>query len=409
MTSNVFPNPKIVALLSAASIADLAMPDGNHGALQRLAGQPILGYQINALQAAGVSSFLVEVDNVPGELLSLADNIRQLGSKVEFVRSVSDLRNFIKPDDRLVIQAEAHYFSTSAVSTLMQQAVPFISVIDGRDENAAFERIDLNTRWAGFAVVDARIALSMVELPDGWSITSSLLRHAIQNKVLLKPVEQAELQRGQIMRVSSQTDADIIVAQMLVDRANRSNGFIERHLFGTIAQRIAPTIWASRHGISIVAISRHVLAGASLGFAALGWLTASATAALCAIFLHNVYGVVQGFNEDKGQHIWSNIIFWALLVASLFTSAWTSPDYRSDTVAFAAIITGFALLARKTALPNWASAVLQSPALLSGAILLAAILSLFSLGLTVFALIQLAALVAALYLPEKTRRNTNHA
>ena len=47
---------------------------------------------MRALQAAGVSSFLIEVDNVPGELLNLADNIRQSGAKVEFVRSVSDLR-----------------------------------------------------------------------------------------------------------------------------------------------------------------------------------------------------------------------------------------------------------------------------------------------------------------------------
>jgi len=409
MTSNVVPNPEVVALLSAASIAEPGMPDGNDGALQQIAGQSLLGCQMRALQAAGVSSFLIEVDNVPGELLNLADNIRQSGAKVEFVRSVSDLRSFLKPQGRLVIQAEAHYFSTSTVSTLMQQAGAFVATVDGRDENAAFERIDLNTRWAGFAVLDAPVALSMVELPVGWSIASSLLRHAIQHNVRLYPIAQAELQRGQIVRVSSPLDADKIVAQMLGDRADRSNGFIERHLFGKIAKRIAPIIWASSHGTSVTGISRHVLASASLGFAALDWVMASATAALCAIFLHVVYGVVQAVNEDKLENGWQNNVFWALLIASLFTAAWTNALYGFDTVAFAAIMTGLTLVARRISLPNWASWVLQSPALLSVAILLAAILSVFPLGVTVIALIQLATLIAALYLPDKTGKNRNHA
>lgn len=408
MVSIVAPDPDIVALLSAASIGD-AGKGGNEGALQRIAGQSLLGCQMLALKASGVSKFLIEVDNVPGELLHLADTIRHHGAAVDFVRSTIDLRKFLKPEGRLLIQAEAHYFSTAAIGELMLQLAPFVAVVDGRDDNAAFERIDLNTRWVGFAVLDAPMALSMDELPPGWSITSSLLRHAIQNNVRLQKVAQADLQRGEIARVASPADADKIVGRMLSDRTERSPGFIERILFGNIAKRIAPTIWDAHNGAIAVGVTRFISAFASIGFAAMGWSIAAALGALFTLFMHSIYGVVQCLNESGARQNWQNKLLWLSLVASFFIVAWTNADYGSDTLAFVTVVTGLALLGQKMNLPRWAAGVLQSPALLAAALLLSAILSEFSVGTKILALTQLAALVAALYLPRSTGKNRNHA
>ena len=162
MPSNVSPQPELVALLSAAGVADGV----DMGALLGVAGASLIAWQISSLQKCGIETFLIEVDSIPGELLNLADNVRGRGARVEFVRSAKDLQNFLKPTAKLIVLAEAHYFSAPLLAELTQNASPFIATIDGRDENVAFERIDLNTRWAGFALLDAATAGSLMELPE---------------------------------------------------------------------------------------------------------------------------------------------------------------------------------------------------------------------------------------------------
>jgi hypothetical protein len=45
---------------------------------------------------------------------------------------------------------------------------------------ASFERIDLNRRWTGIAVLDGSLAAQSVTIAEGWSIDSCLLRAALQ-------------------------------------------------------------------------------------------------------------------------------------------------------------------------------------------------------------------------------------
>lgn len=406
MVSDVFPEIDYVALLSAASVADA---NGNRGALQSIAGRPLLEYQMRALYRRGVVLFLIEVDTIPGELLNLADSFRSNGARVEFVRSARDLQDFLKPDQRLVVQAEAHYFSQAIIDGLVGKKPPFVATLDGRAENALFERIDLNTRWAGFAIIEAAMARSLGELPEGWSIASSLLRLAIQDGIRFEPVAQASLHNGDILPVSNAADADQIVAMMLAARCDQPSGFLEKHLFGNMAKLLAPPIWHSPNGGRIVAVLRIVCATGGASLAILGWGATAALMALMAVFLNAVSNVVRGFDSETNLDRWPHVLFWTMIVISAIFVARTNTVYGSDPSTFVLIAAGLTFLSYKIVLPQWAGPVLRSPALLLLTMLVATTAAIFGPAAKWIVLAQLGMLIAGMYLPADRTRNTNHA
>lgn len=409
MASNLESYTEYIALLSAASVVEPTVLAGQSGALQSIYGQSLLSFQMQTLRQAGIDSFLIEVDSVFGELLNIADRFRATGARVEFIRSAKDLHGFLKSGSGLVVQAEGHYFSPSIVSELMQNIAPFIATVDGRDENGTFERIDLNTRWAGFALVSTQTAQAMNALPDGWSIGSSLLRHAIQSNTRFEPILQVRLERGDIVRVETRADADKIVSQMLKHRTERPDGFVERYIFGPIAKSIAPIIWSNDWGIKGLDASRWVLAAGSAGLAMLGWNVAAALTIFLAIFSNTLISVVQAFSANAVSERRKNRLFWTLVILSAFIAASMSADNGADSLAFVAISTGLGLVVGKLTLPRWCAMILLSPALLSLAFLGSVVLSAVTTGTKTIALMQIATLVLGLYLPVSRGKNRDYA
>jgi hypothetical protein len=291
----------------------------------------------------------------------------------------------------------------------MQNIAPFIATVDGRDENGTFERIDLNTRWAGFALLSTQTAQAMNALPDGWSIGSSLLRHAIQSNTRFEPILQVRLERGDIVRVETRADADKIVSQMLKHRTERPDGFVERYIFGPIAKSIAPIIWSNDWGIKGLDASQWVLAAGSAGLAMLGWNVAAALTIFLAIFSNTLISVVQAFSSNAVSERRKNRLFWTLVILSAFIAASMSADNGADSLAFVAISTGLGLVVGKLTLPRWCAMILLSPALLSLAFLGSVVLSAVTTGTKTIALLQIATLVLGLYLPVSRGKNRDYA
>lgn len=408
MSSDVSAKPECIALLSAAFLPSAGQANSEIGALHHIAGSSLISWQVAMLRDCGVATFLIEVDSVSGELLNVADSLRHDGVRVEFVRSAQELQRFLMPNARLIVQAEAHYFSAPIVADLTQRTTPFIATIDGRDENDRFERIDLNTRWVGFAVLDAGTARSLMELPEGWSITSSLLRHAVQRGTAFLPIAQGKLQDGDIARISTQADADALAEHMLFARTSGAPGFIERHVFGGIAKWLAPYIWSSRPGTKAVEISKFPVALASLGCSAAGWIVAAAFTALFATFLHMLAGVTGSFG-DSVRHRSQQLLFWSILAASALTAALAIADFGQDTMPFVGVSIGLILAAQEIGLPRWCAALLRSPALIAVAMFVAAGFAVFAIGAKMIALAQVGLLVAGLYLPKIGIKNRNQA
>ncbi|MGB5076085.1 MAG: hypothetical protein WBO17_01230, partial [Sphingorhabdus sp.] len=102
MVSGTHIQTHIVALLSAANVANNDKNCVGGLALSLPGGDPLLAHQIAALRLLGIERFVIEVDTVSGALLSLADSLKRAGCSVDFVRSAADLQPFLRLDDVLL-------------------------------------------------------------------------------------------------------------------------------------------------------------------------------------------------------------------------------------------------------------------------------------------------------------------
>jgi len=152
------PTFPTLALLSVAGDISIEQDALNAVRSPDLAGLSLIEYQIMMLARAGIQRFLIEVENIDGSLIALADRCRLRKLTVDFVRTGADILRHIDPEERIWVQSGQLYVQLGLIETLLKCTENFITTIDGRDENHAFERIDINTRWAGVSVVgyDAR-------------------------------------------------------------------------------------------------------------------------------------------------------------------------------------------------------------------------------------------------------------
>ncbi len=384
-----------VALLSAALAtgdASGATPEMTSNAL---GGQSLLEHQIRQLGHLGVSRFLVEVDHVTGALLHLADSNSKNGRSVEFVRSGSDIQRLLQPSDRMWVQSEAVYVAPNLLKQMLSHAGAFIVTLDGRDENEAFERIDLNTRWAGVALLEAQTAVSLQNLPEGWSMTSSILRQALQDKVGFYALNQQYIQEGKLRLVRSVQDFSTLNREILVGRIDQSGGFLETRILAPIAARIAPTVWGISAGPVLVSGASIISAASSLGLGAMGFIPAAIVAAMIAIVLNILGATVADRNDSTPLSRLAPMAVWALLGISTLAAARADMSYSSDGIFAALIVVGLAVLAQKLVLPVWGRQTLKSPALIAILSLIASPITGFPQALQWIGIAQLSAMIIA--------------
>ena len=385
--------PVQIALLSAASTTQGG--ENSSVALTMVGGEPLLAHQMAVLRHVGIDKFLVEVDNVPGVLLALADKIRKQGCSVEFVRSVDDLQKQIRANDQLLVQAEGLFAAPEFLTSVLEGPGAFIATVDGRDENDAFERMDLNTRWAGLAVLNAATVASLEQLPEGWNISSSLLRQAMQDGLPNRLVKQSNIQHGYLRRISSAADVDQLTRQILASRAQREAGFIETRIFGPIAAKLAPPIWRSPSGGLVLDGLTLFASGTSKVLAGFDWTLPGICSALLAMFLHSIGLMSRESGLQQGVARSVTPIMWIILAVALVMAARASAYQPFDGAFAGVMLIGLAVLAGHLKLPAWAQTVLRSPALIAIGILVLTPLTGFAIAAKCVSLAQLVLLIAA--------------
>lgn len=359
------------------------------------ANQSILELQIEQLKRSGIRRFLVEVDNVSGGLLALVDKSRAQGLVFEFVRSAGDVRTNIQSEEMLVVLAEALFVAPDLLDQTLQHSGSFIATVDGRDDNGQFERIDLNTRWAGIARVDARTVSAIADLPDGWSVASSLLRQALQHDVAFNPLPQQALQGGKLRIVRSVAEMRDLDQQIIHDRASHVDGLIEGKLLGPLSVRIAQVSKVTSSAARFVNIATLLLSALAAILGANGWIMPAIIAAFVSIGLSIYSDVVAGQSDADGLSKYMKWASYALLIIATLLTARAGTSYSGDGMFAAAAVCGLAMLGSKSDWPKWAKDLLKSPGLIILLALMLTPLAGFITAMQLIALAQIATMIAA--------------
>lgn len=382
-----------VALLSApiddGGPADHSGPSASPGTL--------LEYQVTTLARAGVRRFLVEVENVDGALLALADRCRERAQTMEFVRTGADIQRFIQAGDRILVQSGALYVQYALLDALLKVPANFVATLDGRDENGAFERIDLNTRWAGISIVGPDTIAALRDLPADWSIISSLLRHAVQMSIPQKPLPQKHVNEGSLTIIRGAQDFALLNRQIMVRRISNLDGIVESRVFGAVSARLAPIIWQNPVLVKIVGYAPPILAGVAAALGLSGFAGAAIASGLAALAFRNLQLAVsqEGKESDWTQSL--SVLTWVLFIVAIFASAYLDTSYTNDGLFAAFAVTALSFISLRTALPVWAKSLLQSPALITSLALIGTILAGFTFALQWIMVAQLGILIVVVW------------
>ena len=372
------PNFPTIALLCVACDNGSGQDAANGAGRSDLAGVSLIEYQIATLARAGIHRFLIEVENIDGVLIALADRCASRKLTVDFVRTGGDILRDVNADDRVWVQSGQLYVQLGLVETLLKSAENFIATIDGRDENRAFERIDINTRWAGVSVVGYESIAMLRDLPEDWSIISSLLRQALLAKVPFRPLSQQHVHNGTLTVLTGAQDFSELNRQILRRRVASRAGFIEAQLFGPILARLVPLIWQSPTAVTATKFAAPVMALAALALG-LGNVVTAATVAAFLSIAANALRLAVTDDADGSDHIQSlSIVTWTLIILAMFGCAYVATSYDDNGLFAAFAVASLAYLTHKMALPGWAKQVLHSPAALA----LSAIIGAATVGIT---------------------------
>ena len=359
------PTFPTLALLSVAGDISIEQDALNAVRSPDLAGLSLIEYQIMMLARAGIQRFLIEVENIDGSLIALADRCRLRKLTVDFVRTGADILRHMDAEERIWVQSGQLYVQLGLIETLLKCTENFIATIDGRDENQAFERIDINTRWAGVSVVGYDAVVMLRDLPEDWSIISSLLRQSLLAKVPFRPLSQQHVHNGTLTVLTGAQDFSELNRQILRRRVANRAGYIETYVFGPIFARIVPLIWQSPTAVTVTKCASSIIAllAVALGFG--NFATAACVAALLSIAA-NALRLTVTDDPDGSDHVQSlSVVTWALIILAMFGSVYAAAFYNDNGLFAAFAVAALAYLANKMVITGWSKQILHSPAFLT--------------------------------------------
>jgi hypothetical protein len=161
---------------------------GGLRALLPLAGRTLLEYQVRCASAAGAAPIVVVVERVPQALQDALERLRQDGIGVFAVSDVQEAVSRFEAGSMILLVGDGVAAPADLLAQLAEDAEPVVVTVPDDEMHAMFERIDGEARWAGIALVDARLLGSTAAMLGDWDLQSTLLRRTIQDGALRIPV-----------------------------------------------------------------------------------------------------------------------------------------------------------------------------------------------------------------------------
>ena len=226
---------------------------------------------VRRLQRLGAAQTVVVANRVPAALVTALDRLRRDGIAVTLVREGAQAADLFHPDEDVVLLTGTHLAPAALLDSLLAAAAPAIACLPATS-GEAFERIDAETRWAGFALIGGEMVRATAAIVGDWDLASTLLRAAVQasaTRVVASPLP---------LRVGDPASAAETAASMLDETAPHVRGWATRWLVAPLARVLA--YLARRQAASIVAWGSWtalLLGAACILFAVLGSPALAAT------------------------------------------------------------------------------------------------------------------------------------
>ncbi len=163
--------------------------EGGLRALLPLSGRTLLEYQVRCASASGAAPIVVVVERVPQALQDAFERLRLDGIGVFPVSDVQEAVSRFEAGATILMVGDGIAPSSYLVARMVEEPEPTVITVPDDELHGAFERIDAQSRWAGLAIVDARLLGSTAAMLGDWDLQSTLLRRAIQDGAVRQTAE----------------------------------------------------------------------------------------------------------------------------------------------------------------------------------------------------------------------------
>ena len=282
---------------TACLVIESDSPSGEgSAAFLPVAGMALIERVVQRLVSAGIEQLIVKAPSPWPVLKRLAQDMKRRGAAMQIVANAGDLADYVRADQSFLLIQDGVLPSRKLVEDAIgrRDAVLYTRPVASSDER--HERIDLSDRWAGVAILPGSLAHDLDDHPADWSLSSALLRRAVQHSVIRSPLD---IGRGAERR------ADMLLGK--ADCASAEQRLIDEHFDGStnswpgllsstgklLSRNILPTIWrrrveGSRIGLGLIIAAALAVILALSGLPALALIVGMAVLLGHELFRHHL-------------------------------------------------------------------------------------------------------------------------
>lgn len=252
-----------------------------------IGGRSILRHQIGFALSLGCKRIVVTAEGISGELVALQHVVESGGAQFHVVATARALVPLLQPEDDVFVLGDGLLAMPDAIRELLEAGPVVLTLPVETALPLGFERIDINSAFAGAMRFPGRVAAALADLPPEWHTQSALLRLAVQARIAERGVPSSLLDEGRWAIVRSEEAAHQAERRWLrlhTDNAGGGAGSPGEAIARVIVQRFGPAMLHAGTRPALVGLAAGLvgLLGGGLGwlesFAAgfvllgLGWL-----------------------------------------------------------------------------------------------------------------------------------------
>jgi hypothetical protein len=328
--------------MAAGALIGAYQEDDSGGlrALIPLAGRTLLEYQVRCAAAAGAAPIVVVVERVPQALQDAFERLRLDGVGVFPISDVQEAVSRFEAGSMILLIGDGVAPSADVVAALAEEPEPTVATVADDEAHAAFERIDAESRWAGVAVVDARILGAVSAMLGDWDLQSTLLRRAIQEGALRLPISE---ESGPPLLIERAEQLEDFQRNLIAASRGARTDWVSRYLLPPIEEFATERLMATsvRPGWLIFAALALTIAGAACFVR--GWLGAGLALLVLSTPLDIVAARLATIRlRPLPVRAWSRLALWPAAGLALLALGWW--EYRHGP-GWGALVTAGATLA----------------------------------------------------------------
>lgn len=257
-----------VALLSIIQPSDCA--GGGYRGFVDFAGRSIARRQLDLALALGCERIVCMADYLHQPMLALQHHCEASGARFHTISGPRALMGLVKATDELVVMADGLLPLAPDAREVLAKGNCVLVFPAETGIPAGFERVDLNSAWAGALAMPGRLVERLGELPADCDAVAALLRIALQARVPEVALPDALLSDGRWTVVTSPAQA-AAVEPVWLRRHFRIDGGLSpgSHVAGQMLGLFGMAL--SRRGdggrLTMVAAFALALLGAGIGVA----------------------------------------------------------------------------------------------------------------------------------------------